>query len=271
MKTLTLILLSLTTLISLGQDVIDTISTSENTIRISKLTDNGYMYLYPNEYILFASKRYQSNDSIYKPFDSSLYYIKTYHKNLNYLMYECKYKGYCIQGEYTEYHPNGLVKRKGYYSEFSDKDSIQTLCNQEDGKWKIYDSTGKLVRNEYWNHGIFIREDPVRLYSNYWKAEIYINGKMQPPGTFRLNQVKLLKVNLYNKSNTQIDTNRVFCRIVIWGPSRGRIGKKINYSEIDSFDIHSFIKKYYQKGDSVEITLEDKITNVIVSYKFMIK
>jgi antitoxin component YwqK of YwqJK toxin-antitoxin module len=45
-----------------------------------------------------------------------------------------------LEGEYVEYHPNGLIKVQGYYEQ-----------GKKVGVWRYYDKKGTLLREETWS------------------------------------------------------------------------------------------------------------------------
>jgi antitoxin component YwqK of YwqJK toxin-antitoxin module len=60
--------------------------------------------------------------------------------------------------EFTEFYPNGKIKTFGLYKTDINTDPAQPLQNGgiETGKWKYYNESGKLIREELYDNGKLI-------------------------------------------------------------------------------------------------------------------
>jgi hypothetical protein len=257
MKTLiSLILLLVIRIDSSYSQIVDTINIYQYDSSLPIVTPNGFVSIKANEDMFFLKEPIQFKDSLLKNFNK-VYYVKCFHKTNDYLIYEALQNGFCAQGPFKEYYPNGNIKRQGNFITFSNPKNINDSCNRFDGKWEFFNQSGQLIRTEYWDKGTFLYEEPFRTYPGPWKMEVYINGKMIPPRTIGRKYIKTINVKIYPKNNLPVDSNVVLTFII--RPRYTRADKvyiSLPYYQFNQYDFKTLIRKYYKPEGTIEISLD---------------
>ncbi len=57
-------------------------------------------------------------------------------------------------GKYTQWHPNGKVSLEAEYKD----GNTQSEANIKIGVWKYYDEQGKLIKEEYYENSVLVKE-----------------------------------------------------------------------------------------------------------------
>ncbi len=187
------------------------------------------------------------------------YYLMTfYDKGLTKLKSEGRAIAHSRIGKYVEYYENGKVKQRGAFIPLGTGND--TLWNIENGEWSIYDTTGKSIRTEHWENGVFIGEK-IWGYTEVWDIELFVNHKPNIGETIKVNELSSVDIKLKTKDHNR-NFGRYECRLMLTG---GKIPLKIlmiDYNSLEFFNFQKFMMSFWKPGSNLFIEITDTNTGL---------
>lgn len=165
----------------------------------------------------------------------------------------------CKVGWFKSYWANGNLKLTAYYKEnpTGNWNDIwkRGYCSVRNGKWTYYDVNGNTLYSEFWENGVFVKQEPEQNEVEIWKVEIKLFGQDASTLSIPIDKVGDLAIEpKYKNSKT---ASKVIIKFEV-----SAIGFGINEKE---FTLESF-KEIDVKAMLLEVGIpNDKTATFILS------
>jgi hypothetical protein len=120
-------------------------------------------------------ERIDSNSYFFYKRIPKVFYAKAYDSK-DHLIKECAfYKGFWFN-EVKTYNKNGNINEIGYYTAI---DTNSQLSPKKDSVWTYFNGTNKIVYQDLWDKGRFVKELIQRDTNELWKVDFLLNGRSE--------------------------------------------------------------------------------------------